>query len=91
MAPGYLLTMGGVPVDPGLEQAGAVYRLILTDYAYGGEISPAVPVQFIVGAYEWDDQARKGTVTPYQTADTSLSGLLSAAGQPQGLSPVSVA
>jgi hypothetical protein len=77
-APGYLLTMGGVPVDPACEQAGGVYQLIVTDFAYGGEITPITPITFVVGSYEWDDQARIGSVGPYQNLDTSLSGLLSA-------------
>jgi hypothetical protein len=87
---GSLLTTGGVPADPGCEQAGGVWRLILTDYAYGGEPSPLVPPQFIAGGYEWDDQNQAGTVTPYQTLDQSLSGLLGAPGA-TGLNPISVA
>ncbi len=82
VAPGHLLTMGGVPVDPGCEQAGFVCRLVMTDYSYGGEASPAGPVQFIAGGYEWDDHERVGRVTPYQTDDTSLSSLLSAQREP---------
>lgn len=73
---GQLLSIGGAPVDPGTDQAGTMMRLVLTDYAYGGEVSPG-PVSFIVGAYEWDDFAQVATITPYQTIDQSLSGLLS--------------
>lgn len=89
VAPGYLLTMGGTPVDPGCEQAGFVCRLVLTDYAHGGEISPAVPIQFIAAGYEWDDQARKGTITPYQTLAGSLSSVMSM--EQQALTPITVA
>jgi hypothetical protein len=75
-ARGQLLNAGGAPVDPGTDQAATVVRLILTDYAYGGEVSPA-PITFIVGGYAWDDFAQKATITPYQSLDQSLSGLLS--------------
>ena len=74
---GQLLSTGGTPVDPGADQAGTVVRLILTDYGYGGEVNPGTPISFIVGAYEWDDFAQKATITPYQSLDESLSGLLS--------------
>jgi hypothetical protein len=87
---GSLLTTGGVPVDPGCEQAGGVWRLILTDFGYGAEPSPLVPPQFIAGAYEWDDQAGVGSVTPYQMIDQSLAGLLSAQ-VTAGLNPLTVA
>jgi hypothetical protein len=73
---GQLLNAGGVPVDPGADQAGTVCRLILTDFAFGGEVSPA-PITFLVGSYEWNDFAQVATVTPYQTLNQSLSGLLS--------------
>ena len=75
-ARGQLLNAGGAPVDPGTDQAGTVVRLILTDYAYGGEVTPAA-ISFVVGAYAWDDFAGKATITPYQALDQSLSGLLS--------------
>jgi hypothetical protein len=76
-ARGQLLNTGGAPVDPGTDQAGTVVRLILTDYAYGGEVAPGSPVTFIVGGYSWDDFAGKATITPHQALDESLSGLLS--------------
>jgi len=73
---GQLLNAGGAPVDPGTDQAGTVVRLILTDYGYGGEVTPQFPVTFIVGAYSWDDFAQVATITPYQALDQSLTGLL---------------
>jgi hypothetical protein len=76
-ARGQLLNTGGAPVDPGTDQAGTVVRLILTDYAYGGEVAPGGPVTFIVGSYTWDDFSQKATIVPYQRLDESLSGLLS--------------
>jgi hypothetical protein len=74
---GQLLNAGGVPIDPGTDQAGTVIRPILTDYGYGGEVTPQFPLTFIAGAYSWDDFAQKASITPYQTLNQSLSGLLS--------------
>jgi hypothetical protein len=75
VSPGQLLTTGGTPVDLGCEQAGGVCRLMLTDYGYGGEISPA-PVQFIVGGYSYDDDAQVATVTPFQAFRTDFAAML---------------
>lgn len=66
VTPGQLLTLGGQPSDPGAEQPGMVCRLIVTDAAYGGEVTPG-PVTFPVGQYSWDDDALKATVTAYQS------------------------
>jgi hypothetical protein len=74
---GQLLNTGGMAIDPGTDQAGSMVKLILTDFGYGGEVTPQFPVTFIVGAYEWDDFAQVATITPYQSADQSLTGLLS--------------
>jgi hypothetical protein len=76
--PGDLMTTGGQAADLGLNLAGQVVQLILTDYAYGGEVTLG-PVSFLVGGYEYDDDTLTGTVTPFQYLNTSLSGLLSAA------------
>jgi hypothetical protein len=78
---GSLLTMSGVPVDPGMEQAGFVCQLVLADFAYGGGLLPPGPIQFIAGVYEWDDDALQGSITPYQMVDQSISGLLSQTAQ----------
>jgi len=40
-------------------------------------VTAAFPVEFIVGAYQWDDMAETATITPYQTLNESLTGLLS--------------
>ncbi len=85
---GQLLNAGGVPIDPGTDQAGTVVRLILTDYGYGGEVSMQ-PVTFPLGAYAWDDFAQKFTATPYVALDQSLSGLLSM--ESTVLTPITVA
>lgn len=74
---GQLLNMGGQPIDPGTDQAGTVCQLILTDFGYGGEVTPQFPITFLVGAYVWDDFAQTATITPYQNVDQSLTGLLS--------------
>lgn len=76
VSPGQLLTTGGQPVDLGTDQAGTVCQLVLTDYGYGGEVIPG-PVSFIVGAYAYDDQGQTAQITPYQSLDESLTGLLS--------------
>ena len=86
---GQLLNTGGVPVDPGTDQAGTYVRLILTDYGYGGEVTPQFPVEFLTGAYEWDDFAQVFTVTPYVALDQSLTGMLSMANTV--LTPITVA
>ena len=86
---GQLLNTGGVPIDPGTDQAGTYVRLILTDYGYGGEVTPQFPVEFLTGAYEWDDFAQVFTVTPYVALDQSLTGLLSMANTV--LTPITVA
>ena len=74
---GQLLTTGGQPIDPGTDQAGTVAQLIVTDFGYGGEVTPQFPVIFPVGKYLWDDFAQVATVTPFQNLDQSISGLLS--------------
>lgn len=74
---GELLTMGGQPIDLGCEQAGTIVQGLVTDFAYGGDVVPG-PIIFLVGAYNWDDEAEQATVTPFQALDTSFSGLLSA-------------
>lgn len=76
VSPGQLLTTGGQPVDLGTDQAGTVCKLVLTDYGYGGEIVPG-PISFLVGAYVYDDQAQTAQISPYQSLDESLTGLLS--------------
>lgn len=75
--PGQLLTMGGQPIDLGADQAGTVVRLMAEDYGYGGEVI-AGPLQFVVGQYAYDDTTQTATITPFQSAATSLSSLLSA-------------
>jgi hypothetical protein len=64
-------------VDLGCEQAGTVVRLMLSDFAYGGEVIPG-PVTFVAGEVEYDDSAQTLTVTPFQNVASSFSDLLAA-------------
>lgn len=73
---GALCNMGGVPIDPGTDQAGTVVRLILTDFSPGAELVSG-PTDVIVGSYSWDDFAQTFTITPYQSLDQSVTGMLS--------------
>jgi hypothetical protein len=73
---GQLLTPGGVMVDPGTEMAGEVYRLILTDFGYGGEISPK-PIIFPGAAVAFDDESYSLNITPVQSGATDLSTIIS--------------
>jgi hypothetical protein len=85
---GQLLNMGGAAVDPGCDQASNMVQMILTDWGYGGEVSPG-PIRWIIGSYEWDDYRQIATISPMQVLDQSLSGLLSAGHA--SLMPVAVA
>jgi hypothetical protein len=77
---GQIMTMGGTPVDLGMEQAGGVYRVILTNTGFGGELSP-VPINIMAGEYKWDDEAGIATVTPFQSFTHDFASLLSNATQ----------
>jgi hypothetical protein len=74
---GQLMTAGGFPVDLGADHAGTVCQLMLSDFGLGGEVT-AAPITFITGTYSYDDASQTAQVTPFQVADDSLSGLLSA-------------
>lgn len=75
--PGQLLNAGGVPVDLGCEQAGTVIRLLVASGGYGGDVSPAPPVQFLCGAYAYNDENDTASITPWLGAAGDLSSLLS--------------
>jgi hypothetical protein len=81
VGPQQLCTLGGQPVDLGLGVSGGpmVCQLVLTDYAYGGEVSLLPPISFLVGAYTYDDDSQTAQITPFQYLDASFSGMLSAA------------
>lgn len=75
---GQLLTTGGTPVDLGCQMdQPMVCRLLLTDAGYGGEVI-AGPIQFLAGAYAYDDHAQIASITPFQAVSADLSSLLSA-------------
>jgi hypothetical protein len=74
---GEIMTVGGQPVDIGMEPAGNIYQALITDYGYGGEVVPG-PVTFMAGAYSYDDTAQTAQITPYQSVDMSLTGMLQA-------------
>ena len=72
---GELTNNGGVPVDLGIDHCGKIARLVLADFGYGGEVVPD-PVVFMIGQYAWDEQTQVATITPFQSLDLSMSGLL---------------
>jgi hypothetical protein len=78
VTPGQLRNIGGAPCDLGTEQAGSVVSVILSSGAYGGDVLPvAPPIQFLVGAYAYDDDNNIATITPYLGAASDLGTLLS--------------
>ncbi len=79
--PGELLTLGGTPVDLGFFYATPtpmVCRLLLLDQGWGGELTPG-PIQFAVGAYEWDEDNQVATITPFNSLAMNFASLLSQA------------
>lgn len=76
VAPGQYKTMGGASIDLGTEHAGEVVRLVLADGPYGGEVTPAPPVQFYVGKYEYHDGDGTAIITPFQYWASDLAGML---------------
>lgn len=74
--PGQLMTMGGAPVDPATERAGNVYRLLVNDAPYGGEVN-AGPIEFPGGQVDYDDDSGTSAVTPLQSYQTDIGSVLS--------------
>lgn len=78
---GALCSNGGTPVDPGVFYplgSPPFVRVLLTDFAFGGEVTRG-PVQFMVGAYEWDDGSMIASITPFESMRHDFASLLSAA------------
>lgn len=73
---GQLLTTGGTPIDLGCERAGTVMRLLVTDAPFGGESFAGV-IEFLVGSYTYDDDSGTAQITPFQSARSDFSALLS--------------
>lgn len=69
---GQLTNLGGQPIDLATEMAGTVVKLVMTDFTYGAE-EQVGPVQFLVGNYEYDDDAQTATITPFQNINTDIS------------------
>ena len=76
VTPGQVLTLGGTPVDLGTERAGEVYQVLYAGGGFAGEPAQTQQVTFLGGEYQWDDIAQAASISPYQTAAASLSGLL---------------
>jgi hypothetical protein len=79
---GELLTLGGQPTDIGMFFTGTpegapVYKLLMMDQAYGGEVAPG-PVTFLCGRYEYDEDAETATITPFQSLAENFASLLAA-------------
>ena len=75
VTPGQYLTATGTPVALGTERAGEVVRLLMCDY--GGAVATGTPVEFVVGGYEYDEESRTATVTPFGSVLTDWSALVS--------------
>src|SRR5258707_1113718 len=71
---GQLLNAGGAPMDLGFDHCGTIVRPIIADFGAGGEIVPD-PAVFMTGNYQFDQDAETGTMTPFQSLRTSVSGL----------------
>jgi hypothetical protein len=79
VTPGRLMTMGGQPVDLGSETALHVYKVVVTDYAYGGEATLLPPVTFLGGSYTYDDDTETAQLQPFQYLASDIQSLLGAA------------
>lgn len=75
--PGQIRNAAGTPVDPGCDEAGLVYQVMMADAPYGGEVA-AAPLIFMSGAYSYDEDSQTATITPYQSARTDMATLISA-------------
>lgn len=79
VAPGRLMTMGGQPVDLGSETSLHVYKLVLCDFGYGGEVTLLPPVTFLGGTWKYSDDSESAELTPFNYQASDISSLLSAA------------
>jgi hypothetical protein len=78
---GELTNMGGTAVDLGTyheHSTPTLIKVLLTDFAFGGEVTKG-PITFMVGAYEWDDDARIATITPFESIRHDFGSLLQVA------------
>lgn len=72
---GQLLNLGGYPVDLGSEKAGFVARLLLSNFAYGGEVL-SVAVNVLAGGMKYYDSTQTAEITPFNFVASSLPDLL---------------
>jgi hypothetical protein len=82
VVPGQVTTLGGTPVDLGMERAGEVYQVMGADQGYGGEVSLDQLIRFVGGTYLWDDFAQAARITPYQFVTHDFSSLVEAMAPP---------
>lgn len=75
--PGQVRNTAGTPVDLGCDESGLVYQVMVTDAPYGGEVA-AAPLMFLSGAYSYDEDTGTATITPYQSVDEDIVGLIRA-------------
>lgn len=75
--PGQLLNVGGVPADLGCNWGGYTCSVQVINAAAGGEVA-AGPLTFTIGEYTFDDDTQTATITPYQSALTDMSSIVSA-------------
>jgi hypothetical protein len=76
VSPGQVLNRGGTPIDLACERSGEIYRVLMMDAPYGGEVN-AGQVMFVGGQYQYDDDAQLAVITPYQSYKSDLATLLS--------------
>lgn len=77
---GQWLTIGGQPADLGCFFIGTegppVVQLMMLDQGWGGEVKPG-PQQFLVGQYDYDEDAGTVTVTPFADLKSDFASYLS--------------
>lgn len=74
--PGQLLNVGGFPVDLGCNWGGLIATVQVNNAAFGGEVGFA-PLTFLIGEYEFNDASQTASITPYQSAKTDISSIIS--------------
>jgi len=74
--PGQLLNVGGFPVDLGCNWGGLMATVQVNNAAFGGEVGFA-PLTFLIGEYDYNDDTQTATITPYQSARTDISSVVS--------------
>jgi len=77
--PGQLLTVAGSPVELGAffqaSDGPMVCKVLLADQGYGGEVGPG-PVSFLVGGYDYDEDAMTVSITPFASLRSDFAAFL---------------